>query len=162
MFQHTGSRVMARYERKAQFVMGRITHVRSDGSYDVLYDIGVEESHVARNLIVPLGIDDESDKGGNKGGSGSQDKEVAAAFDSLKGRALSAKEQQKQHFLELYARRHEMGKEEVKEEEEEEDVSVRIVGADCESQACGACKLIVDEFGECPSCSVVCCVLIFD
>jgi hypothetical protein len=140
---------MARFDRKSQFLLGRVTNVRSDGSFDIRYDNGAEESRVDRALIVPVASDEANEAGEGSKKGGSSDKKMSG-FDDLKERGLSSKEQQKQHFLELYAKREEMRQEEQSAQLEEEKAAGRVMGADCESQACGACKLVVDEFGEPP------------
>lgn len=136
---------MARYDKKSQFLLGRITNARPDGTFDIRYDMGAEESRVDRTLVVPV-ASDEAEGGQKKGG---KDKDNFGQ-DDLKDRGITSKEQQKQHFLELYAKREEARQEQLAamEEPEPEKVDGRVMGADCESQACGACKLIVDEFGK--------------
>ena len=136
--------MLARYDRKPQFLIGRITNVRTDGSFDIRYDSGAEETRVDRALIVPVsGVEEKalSKKGGKS------DKAMSG-FDDLKEKALSSKERQKQNFLELYAKREAARQEEIQALQEVEKPSGRVVGSDCESQVCGACKLIVDEFGK--------------
>ena len=60
------------------------------------------------------------------------EREIGRRNDDLKAQAVA---------MEMQARQEQQA------EEELEDKG-RVVGADCEAQACGACKLVVEEFGE--------------
>lgn len=139
-----GSKVMARYEKKPQLLPGIVTRTRSDGSFDIKYDNGAEEQRVERMMIIPMAVYE-----GNAEGS---KKDPRKLFEDYRNRALAAKEQQKQHFLELYAKREEIRRAEAEAEEEEaaeeQKVQARVVGSDCESKACGACKALTEEFAQ--------------
>ena len=58
------------------------------------------------------------------------------------------KEQQKQELLEMQARQEQQVADDLEAQEQRDRDPGRLMGADCESQACGACKLIVEEFGK--------------
>ncbi|KAG2907209.1 hypothetical protein PC114_g10880 [Phytophthora cactorum] len=48
-----GDMVKARYQKGSKLFSGKITRVRSDGTYDIKYDDGDVETRVARDLIEP-------------------------------------------------------------------------------------------------------------
>mmetsp|Transcript_5645 Transcript_5645/g.10886 ORF Transcript_5645/g.10886 Transcript_5645/m.10886 type:complete len:591 (-) Transcript_5645:2217-3989(-) len=132
---NVGDKVMARYQRKAKYLFGKITAVRKDGMFNIKYDNGKEEMGVDKSLIIKPESQREIVRGTKIGVNEEQ-----------KAQALSMKEQQKQELLEMQERQEQLLAEELAAQAERDKDPGRRMGADCESQACGSCKLIVEEF----------------
>ena len=49
-----GDKVEARYRGKSRYYPGRISRDRGDGSYDIDYDDGEQETRVSEELIKPM------------------------------------------------------------------------------------------------------------
>jgi hypothetical protein len=128
---------MARYQRKSKYLFGKIVSVRVDGSYDIKYDNGKDELRVDKSLIIKPESEREIARGTKIGVNEEQ-----------KAQALTMKEQQKQELQEMQARQEQQVADDLAAQEERDRDPGRPMGSDCESQACGACKLVVEEFGK--------------
>jgi hypothetical protein len=128
---------MARFQRKSKYLFGKIVLVRSDGSYDIKYDSGKDEFRVDKSLIIKPESEREIVRGTKIGVNEVQKRHV-----------VSMKEQQQQDFLSMKERQEQQIIDDLAAQAEREKDPGRLMGSDCESQACGACKLIVDEFGK--------------
>jgi hypothetical protein len=128
---------MARFQRKAKYSFGKITNVRVDGTFDIKYDNGKDEVRVDKSLIIKPESEREIARGTKIGVNEEQ-----------KAQAVSMKEQQRQELQDMQDRHDQLVAEELAAQAERDKDPGRPMGSDCDSQACGACKLIVDEFGE--------------
>jgi len=127
---------MARYQRKAKYLFGNIAAVRSDGTYDIKYSNGNEEFRVEKSLIIKPESEKEVTRGSKIG-----------VNIEMKKKTLEMKEQQKEDRLLLQQQHEQLIKDELAAQAELEKDPGIPMGADCESRGCGACKIIVEEFG---------------
>ena len=128
---------MARFQRKVKYLFGRITAVRNDGTYDIKYDNGNSEMRVDKTLIVKPESEKEVARGSKIGKNA-----------ELKQQTLALREQQREGLVQLQQQHEQLIAENLAAQAEREKDPGIPMGADCESQACGACKLVVEEFGE--------------
>lgn len=105
--------------------------------YNIKYDNGKEEYGVDKSLIIKPESEREIARGTKIGVNEEQ-----------KAHTLSMKDQQKRELQEMKERQEQLLADELAAQEERDRDPGRRMGADCESQACGACKLVVGEFGK--------------
>lgn len=132
-----GEKVMARYQRKSKYLFGNIRAARPDGTYDIAYQNGKVELRVDRSLI----IKPESEKEIVHGSRIGRNEELIAKTKVLK-------EHQQDSFAQMQAIEDELKAEDDATTESEAQDPGRLMGSDCESLACGSCKIVVDEFAQ--------------